>query len=116
MAFTYDITTNRGRVRVNLSDTDSTAYVFEAEELDQLRTTEGDVDGATAASLRALLASAARRAKYFAMQGLTLDSKQQVQSLQAALSAYETNAGPSVAVVMGGNIPQDRGFTEPVVG
>ena len=116
MAFTYDITTDRGRVRFNLSDTDSTAYVFEDEELDQILTTEGGVEGATAACLRALLASAARRAKYFAMQGLTLDSKSQVQSLQAALSAYEVNAGPSVAVRMGGAIPQDRGFTEPVVG
>lgn len=115
MTFNYAIalSSDRDRVRFNLADTSSSAYVFEDEELDALLTAEGSVDGATAAALRSLLANAARRAKYFAMQGLTLDTKGQVQSLQAALSAYEVDSGPSVAVVMGANLPQDRGFTEP---
>lgn len=116
MAFTYDITTDRGRVRFNLADTDSSAYTFEDAEIDQLLSTEGDVDGATAACLRALLTDAGRRAKHFSMQGLTLDTKAQVQSLQAALAAYEVNAGPTVAIVMGGTIPQDDAWVEPVVG
>ena len=117
MAATYDPTlaTDRDRVRFNLADTDTTNAIFQDEEITALLTAEGSVEGATAACLRALLTNAALRAKYFAMQGLTLDTKSQVQSLQAALAAYEVNSGPSVAVVMGGSIPQDRGFTEPVV-
>ena len=47
----------RGRVRFNLADTDSTAYVFEDAEIDQMLTDSGTVDGATAACLRVLPAS-----------------------------------------------------------
>lgn len=47
MAFTYDITTSRGRVRLNLADTDATAYVFEDAEIDQLLSSDGGVDNAT---------------------------------------------------------------------
>ncbi len=34
MAFTYDITTDRGRVRLLISDTDGTDYQFEDDEID----------------------------------------------------------------------------------
>ncbi len=38
MAFTYDITTNRGKVRLLISDTDSTDYHFEDDEIDAFLT------------------------------------------------------------------------------
>ncbi|KKL78369.1 hypothetical protein LCGC14_2025560 [marine sediment metagenome] len=38
MAFTYDITTNRGKVRLLISDTDSTDYQFEDDEIDAFLT------------------------------------------------------------------------------
>jgi len=114
VAFTYDITTDRGLVRIKLSDTDSAAYVFEDAEIDAFLSREGTVDGATVALLRVLLVDRARRAKRFSMQGLSLDDTAQIQALQAAIEELYT--GPTVSIVMGGSIPQDRGFTEPVVG
>ena len=38
MAFTYDITTNRGKVRLLIGDTDSTDYQFEDDEIDAFLT------------------------------------------------------------------------------
>ena len=114
MAFTYDITTPRGRVRFNLSDTDSGAYVFEDAEIDQMLTTEGDTDGATVACIRALLADRGRRAKRFSMQGLSLDDTAQIQALRELLALYGGDL-PSVAIVMPDLLPMDQGFDEPVV-
>ncbi len=114
MAFTYDVTTSRGRVRFNLADTDAGAYVFEDAEIDQMLTTEGDVSGATVACLRTLLADRARRAKRFSMQGLSLDDTAQIQAIRDLLALYGGDL-PSVAIVMPDLLPMDQGFEEPVV-
>ena len=114
MAFTYDITTPRGRVRFNLADTDSGAYVFEDAEIDQMLSTEGDAAGATVACIRALLADRGRRAKRFSMQGLSLDDTAQIQALRELLALYGGDL-PSVAIVMPDLLPMDQGFDEPVV-
>lgn len=114
MAFTYDITTNRGRVRFNLADTDSTAYVFEDAEIDQMLTDSGTVDGATAACLRVLLADRARRAKRFSMQGLSLDDTAQIAAIRDLLSLYGGDL-PSLAITLPSLLPSDQGFEEPVI-
>ena len=113
MAFTYDITTQRGRVRLNLADTDSTAYVFEDAEIDQLLSAEGGVDGATAALIRVLLADRGRRAKRFSMQGLSLDDTAQIGALESLLATYGGDI-PNLAAVMPALIPSDQGFEEPL--
>jgi hypothetical protein len=114
VAFTYDITTPRGRVRFNLADTDSGAYVFEDAEIDQMLSTEGDAAGATVACIRALLADRGRRAKRFSMQGLSLDDTAQIQALRELLALYGGDL-PSVAIVMPDLLPMDQGFDEPVI-
>jgi len=43
MAFTYDVTTNRGRVRLLIADTDATSYIFEDAEIDAFLTMQGSV-------------------------------------------------------------------------
>lgn len=91
MAFTYDLTTDRGKARLKLSDTDSAAYVFEDEEIDYFLTDGGTVDGAVVVGARVLLASAARRTKHFAVQGLTLDDRHQVQALLDIIGQYGGN-------------------------
>lgn len=115
MAFTYDITTDRGRVRLNLGDTDSTAYTFEDAEIDQMLSDEGDVGAATAALLRALLASRALRAKKFSMQGLSIDDTAVLGELRYLLSLYGGDT-PTVQAVMPALLPMDADFTEPVLG
>jgi hypothetical protein len=114
VAVTYDITTPRGRVRFNLADTDSGAYVFEDAEIDQMLSTEGDAAGATVACIRALLADRGRRAKRFSMQGLSLDDTAQIQALRELLALYGGDL-PSVAIVMPDLLPMDQGFDEPVI-
>lgn len=112
MAFTYDISTDRGKVRLQLGDTTDGSHVFEDDEIDYFLTVGGDVNGATAKGLRVLLTDRARRAKSFSMQGLTLDDSKGLQHLRELLSMYGGDL-PTVQVRMGANIPQDRGFTEP---
>ena len=114
MAFTYDITTQRGRVRLNLADTDSSAYIFEDAEIDQLLSVEGGVDGATAACIRVLLADRGRRAKRFSRQGLTLDDTAQITALQSLLTTYGGDL-PSVAAVLPDLLPSDEGFDDTLV-
>lgn len=112
MAFTYDLSTDRGKVRLQLGDTSASAYVFEDDEIDYFLTTGGDVDAATARALRVLLTDRAKRAKSFSMQGLSVDDSKGLQHLRDTLSMYGGDL-PTVRVRMGANIPQDRGFTEP---
>ena len=114
MAFTYDITTDRGRVRFNLSDTSASAYVFEDAEIDQMLSTEGSVDGATIACLRVLLVDKGRRPISFSMQGLSLDDTAQIDAIKEALKVYGGDL-PSFAVVMPDLLPMDYGFDEPVI-
>lgn len=115
MAFTYDITTARGRIRFNLGDTDPAAYWFEDAEIDQMYQDEGGVDSGTAACLRALLASKGLRMKKFGVQGLAYDDTAQLDALRDLLALYggdlPTLATPSTAL-----LPMDSGFIEPVLG
>lgn len=111
MAFTYDITTDRGRVRLNLADTTSTAYAFEDAEIDQMLTDEGSVGDATAALIRVLLMDKARRVKRFAMQGLTVDDTAGLAELRHMLSVYGGDT-PTLQSVMPRLLPMDAGYDE----
>lgn len=112
MAFTYDISTSRGQVRLKLGDTSASGYVFEDDEIDYFLSVGGTVNAAVAEGLRVLIADRARRAKSFSMQGLTLDDSKGLQYLRDLLSDYGGDL-PTVAIVSTANIPQDRGFIEP---
>jgi hypothetical protein len=111
VAFTYDITTDRGRVRLNLADTDPSAYTFEDAEVDALLSSEGTVSGATLALLRVLLADRARRVKRFSMQGLSLDDTAQIAAIRALISQYGGDTA-TVQAVMPSLLPSDEGWTE----
>lgn len=97
MAFSYDITTDRGQVRFNLGDTDSSLFVFEDAEIDQMLTLSSDVNEATVRCLRALLVSRARRAKMASLHGLTVNDQQVAKDLQASIKEF----GGSIRAVLG---------------
>jgi len=111
VAFSYDISTNRGKVRLQLGDTTSTAYVFEDDEIDYFLTKGSTVDGATVEGLRVLLASKAHRVKRATVHGLTIDDTAQIAALQASIA--ELGGMPSLSITFPANIPSDRGYTEP---
>lgn len=59
MPFSYDLATDRGKVRLLAADADATTYVFEDEEIDAFLGLEGDVQLAAAVALETLASSEA---------------------------------------------------------
>lgn len=115
MAFTYDLGTNRGVVRLNLSDTNSAAYSFEDAEIDSFLSRGGSVNAATVLGLRVLLVDAARRQKAFSLPGMTYSDAGRVAGIEAALKLYGGEL-PDVVVVSVATQPYDTGYVEqPVV-
>ena len=111
MAFTYDLTTTRGKVRLQVADTTSTAYVFEDDEVDYAISTGGTVNDATVVLARILLANAALRTKYFSLKGLSFDDRHQVAAIQALIAQY--GGLPTLTVTMPEAQPWEDGFVEP---
>jgi len=112
MSFTYDITTNRGRVRLKIGDTTSTAYSFEDAEIDAFLSEGGSVNGACRLALQTLLASRALRVKRYSLPGQSYDDTAQIEALKTALESYGGGL-PTVSVVFTGNADHDSGFTDP---
>jgi len=110
VAFTYDLTTTRGKVRLALADTVEAEAVFTDAEIDYLISEGGAVDGAALAGLRILLVDRARRERRFAAQGLTLDTKGQVAAIRAAIS--ELGGIPTATTIQPSALPSDEGYTE----
>lgn len=111
MAFTYDLSTSRGQTRLELGDTNSTAYVFEDDEVDYLLTQGGSVAGAVRAGLQVLLISRAKRVKRASSMGVTIDDTAQCAELRQALTLLGGPLTlPSVSVTFPGRLPSDPGY------
>lgn len=115
MAFTYLLSTSVGQVRLAISDTNAESYAFEDAEIEYFLTQGASVKGGIVEALRALLVSAARRAKAFSLPGATYDDRGRVAGLQAALKMYGGDL-PTVSVITPASQPYDSGYVErPVV-
>lgn len=116
MAYTYDVTTDRGRVRLRLGDATqatgaTTGYVFEDAEVDEFLSAGTTVNGAVIEGAKVLLANAALRTKYFSLKGLSLDDRHQVETIAKLLAVYGGDL-PTVAIDMPALLPMDEGFDE----
>lgn len=118
MSFTYLLSNNNGKVRLKLADTGgvapggtATSYGFEDEEIAELLSEGGSVDGAVALGLRSLLVDAARRERAFKLPGLDYDDKGRVAGIKAALELYP--GGLPVASVACPVLAHDSGYTDP---
>lgn len=108
MAFTYDISTPRGQVRLQLSDTTSTSAVFDDAEIDYLLTKGGSVDGATVAGARVLLGNRALRVKRVSDKDKSYDDTKQLEGLKALIKTY---GGMPLAIVSGPScLPSDADY------
>ena len=109
MAFTYDLSTDRGKLRLRISDTSSTAYVFEDAELDVFLSDGGSVKGGAVEAYQSLLANAALRTKYFQLQGVSYDDRHQADHLYNLIGL---NGGFIATASTGGpaNHPMDDAF------
>lgn len=101
MAFTYDLATDIGKVRIRLADTDSAHYAFEDAEITYFLTEGGSVIDATILGLQALITDAARRMKAFSNPGQFYDDRGRVTALQQALA----NLGGDIPLVTVGLAP-----------
>lgn len=112
MAFTYDLSTDRGQLRLRLADTNSEAYAFEDAELDHFLTVGGSVDGAARLGVNTLRMDRARRARKFTVPGMSYDDS----AALAALHQLAKDLGatmPTVGVVFPALQPFDSGFVTP---
>ena len=106
MAFTYDPTTDRGKVRRNIGDKDTATaanQMFTDAEIDSFLSSSGsDVKLATAEALRAMAADPALRAiryRTLGSDGIEIDKREMAAQLREAAQEWETSAreqaGPS---------------------
>jgi len=112
MAFTYDLSTDAGKVRLKIGDTDAAAYVFEDDEISYFLTAGGSVDGGAIEALRALLTSRSYRMKRATVQGVAYDDTAQVAAIKEALALLGGDM-PTVELTTSGPMPwEQRHFTE----
>lgn len=113
MAFTFDTSTDRGKVRRNIGDGDSAAYWYEDTEIDNALSEGGSVVAATVILLRGLLASKSIRAKRATVHGVSFDDTAQLDAIRSLLSMYGGDI-PTAAVQMGSRMDFDSGFIDPI--
>jgi len=73
MAFTYDVSTSAGKIRLMIPDTDATNYVFEDAEIDAFLELEEDTRRAAALALETIASSNAMVLKVISLLDLKTD-------------------------------------------
>ena len=112
MAFTYDITTNRGKLRFKLGDTDAASFAFEDDEIDYLLSSTSSQDDALIEGVKVLIAQYARRVKVFSVEGLSYNDTKVVDHLRgwlADLGGTVDNVS-QVGIVLPNLQPHDSGY------
>ncbi len=114
MAFTYDLTTPRGKVRLGLTDTREDSAWFTDAEIDHFLDVGGDVNGGIVKGARILLMDRARRTSRWANDEGSYDDTAQVAALKEIITQHG-GAGdnlPSVTVTFPALLPSDAGHDE----
>ena len=111
-AFTYDLTTEVGQVRLGLTDTREGGW-FDDEEIAYFLSSGGSVKGAIVAGARVLLMDRARRSRSASASGESYDDRGQVQALEAIIKQYGGGGTslPAATVTMPGLLPMDTGWS-----
>jgi len=100
MQATYDISTDTGKVRLMIADTDTSDALFADEEVAfALAQCDDCLYGAAALLLRALAADRARLAVRVTRGGVSEDLTQATVQLQAMAQQYEDKATAAVPVL-----------------
>lgn len=115
MSFTYDLTTSRGMVRLQVSDTNSAAYAFEDAEIDYFLSKGGSVNGGTVEALRVLYIDASKRAKAFSLPGVSYNDTSRLAGIKEALKMYGGEM-PTISTLRVTRLPMDTGhYEQPVI-
>lgn len=99
MAFTYDVSTDRGKVRMLTPDSSATSYVFEDEEIDAFLVLEGDVRRAAALALETIASNEALTLKVIKVLDLQTDGAKTSDALlkRAALLRGQAEAADAAS-------------------
>jgi hypothetical protein len=104
MAFTYDITTNRGKVRLLSVDSDSTYAVFEDDEIDAFLSMEGNnVKRAAAQALDTIASNDAYRIKKVSLLDVSADGVSVADVLHKRSAMLRDQADKEEASESGGS-------------
>ncbi len=111
--FTYNLTTDIGKVRLRLTDTREGGW-FSDTEIQYFLDSGGSVSGAVVEGAKVLLADRARRARSASGPGGSYDDRAQVQALQALITQYGGASSdlPEAVITMPALQPMDTGYTE----
>lgn len=109
MPFTYDLSSDRGKLRLELGDTDADAYVFNDDEIDYFLAQGGSVTGGLKRGIQALITSRAYRIKRASSLGLSIDDTKQVTELRDWLKDLGGFI-PEATTTFPKRLPSDRGF------
>lgn len=101
MAFTYDLTTNIGKIRLLIADTDEDSYDFEDDEIATAYTMSLNAYYASAVLLRSLAANRARLSVSVKRGTLTDDLKQLSKDLKDLADAMEEKGKAEIEDVGG---------------
>lgn len=100
MAFTYDVSTDRGRVRMLIPDSSTSSYVFEDAEIDAFLSLEGDdVRRAAALALETIASNEALTLKVIRILDLQTDGAKTSDALlkRAALLRGQADAAEAAS-------------------
>jgi hypothetical protein len=101
VAFTYDLSTSRGKVRLGLADKRAESAIFTDAEIDHFLSTGGTVDEAINEGLRVLIAAHAAKG-----------DTDRVDALSAVL-AQRGGDLPTLSVGEGAALPTDDAYESP---
>lgn len=99
MAFTYDLTLDSGKVRLEIGDTKSSGSVFTDEEVNYFLNEEGSVRLASARALETLANRMARNPVAFAQGGLNI-TMSVAECREQARQLRKRSGGGSVTIAM----------------
>jgi hypothetical protein len=109
VAFTYSLSTDAGKVRLRISDTNSAAYAFEDDEIAYFLAEALTVLGACRLALQVLLTDAARRSKAFSNPGQSYDDRGRVAAIQQALANLGGDL-PTIDIAQSDTLPFDSAY------
>lgn len=81
MSFTYDLSTDAGKVRLLIPDNHSTSYILEDDEIDAFLALEGNVKRATAMALETIASNETLVLKAIKLLDLSTDGPKVAESL-----------------------------------
>lgn len=111
MAFTYSLSTDVGKVRLKVADTNSAAYAFEDAEIQAFLDEGGTVTKAAILAIQTLIMDAARRQRAFSLPGMTYSDVGRVAALQQALKNLGGDL-PTASTITPAVLPMDEAYEE----